>query len=178
MDCICLYGESVSVDVVGVFHSNKARYNRYFAFRCKNESTLLHRLRLAVVPPHALLRINKHKVSSLEQIVNRSHKLVHGAVIRTQRKRIAVAHENSVESRDARVVSFLNDAEETSVFNVFMNLIIDKLYCKTVTRIEMIACHNRTGLESFDILKSLDISDDKMLLSHLCFYKIACKTEC
>ena len=77
MDSVLLNVETVIAHYIRVLHSYEARQYRHTAFDSKTESTSFQRFGLAVVPPHTLLRVEKHKVPLCQQLVKCCVKLFH-----------------------------------------------------------------------------------------------------
>ena len=77
MERVFLNEKSVAVKDVAVLHSNENRHYGNVIRYGKGEGSVLHRTRLAVIPPHSLLGINKYRFTSAEKRRARPHEFFH-----------------------------------------------------------------------------------------------------
>lgn len=77
VDGVLLDGEACLVKLLGVLHCDEAGEHRNIGLACEHICASLERLGLAVVPPHALLRIHKDEVAFLQQCVRGVKELLH-----------------------------------------------------------------------------------------------------
>ena len=78
MDGVFLDGEASVIQLLGVLHGDEAGEHRDIGLAGKDKRTSLERLGLAVVPPHALLRVDQHEIALLEQRNRGVEELLHG----------------------------------------------------------------------------------------------------
>ena len=92
---------------VAVAHGDEDRDDGQIVLYREAVCAGLQRLRLAVVIPHALLGIDKHEITLAQQLVGRSHHLLHRARMRGEGQGIEVTHQITVEAIEEIVLSYL-----------------------------------------------------------------------
>ena len=172
---VFLHGEAVAVCNVAVLHGDEYGNDGRFVAHSQRESAVLHGARLAVVPPHSLLGVNKYRFAARKKCRERLHELFHRRHFAGKRKRVAMAHKKPERGRRVRIVSLAYDLIEHFSAHVGAKR---APYGVVIAYAEMVAGDDLAAFNRREVFNSAHLFYDKPALLYHLFEKARAEDIC